>query len=82
MISLDPARTHDTVTAATQVAPWSSTWRHLYLLNLVLEGLDIFERVDDDLVDGVVHGLDLDVDEGFFGLLGWFHWLIANKVGN
>lgn len=79
MTSLDPARTRDTVTAATQAALWSSTWRHVYLLDLVLECLDIFERVDDDLVDGVVHGLDLDVDEGLFGLLGWLHWLADNK---
>lgn len=40
----------------------------------MLEGLDVLERVDDDLVDGVVHGLNLDVDEGLFGLFGLLHY--------
>lgn len=64
------------------MALWSSTCWLVYLFDLVLEGLDVFERVDDDLVDGVVHGLDLDVDEGLFGLLGGLHCSPVNKVRN
>lgn len=40
-----------------------STYLVNYLFDLILERLDIFERVYNDLVDGMVHGLDLDVNK-------------------
>lgn len=39
------------------------------MFDLVLERSDVFERVDDDLVGGLVHRLDFDVHEGLLALL-------------
>lgn len=45
----------------------------------MLEGFDVFERIDDYFVDGVIHGLYLDVDEGLFWLLVLLHYLYCNQ---
>lgn len=40
-----------------------SQYLRRYLLYLCLEGADGFERVDDNVIDRVIHGFDLDIYE-------------------
>lgn len=49
-----------------------SECREGYLLYLILEGANSFKWIDNDVVDGVVHSLYLDVDEELFESFLWF----------
>jgi hypothetical protein len=58
-----------------------SGWLHRYLLDLSLEASDFPKRVRDDVIERVVQGLDLDVDEvAVWLLLAGLHHYIKHKT--
>ena len=65
---------------ANQLALWFSTCRDQYLLDLILDGSDVFEGAGDDVVDGVVEGFYFNVDKGVLVLM-LVHLGRNNEIG-
>jgi hypothetical protein len=63
MIYQDRGQTPYRVIFAILVALLFSKFDDRYLFDLMLKRFDVFERVDDDFVSGLIHGLYFDIDE-------------------
>lgn len=72
MFFLGRGRIHDRVGVVTQGVRLFSECLGTYLLYLCLKRGDSFEWIYDDVVNGMIHGFDFDIDEE---LIYSFLWL-------